>query len=216
MKRQCNEEEFKQFCSRREKKLSTISGSVSCHDSLLYCWKLIEHLPLWPLSKPSAYKSWSGPWIKDQNNCVGKEDSDTHRNPPFNHKNLCSVAWKRKLDHQQTLHARPKGGFPQNSLYFFIIAVKADEDVLINHLLHQWIQEQNTYRILYIYTDISRYLTDGVPASKTNPWSSASFQNAGNETRTIQSFYEEHWSWASSKCHALRTFYNTFWNSDRL
>lgn len=101
---------------------------------------------------------------------------------------------------------------------FFMIAVKVDEDALITFCISK--QLTGTYRILYtcaVYTNTSCYLPSCVPISKTNPWSSASFQIAGDEARTIQSFQEEHWSWASSKCHALRRmFYNSFWNSDRL
>lgn len=94
---------------------------------------------------------------------------------------------------------------------FFMIAVKVDEDALITFCISGFI-----YRKYTVYTNTSCYLPYCVPISKTNPWSSASFQIAGDEARTIQSFQEEHWSWASSKCHALRRmFYNSFWNSDR-
>lgn len=83
-----------------------------------------------------------------------------------------------------------------------MIAVKVDEDALITFCISGFI-----YRKYTLYTNTSCYLPNGVPISKTNPWSSASFQIAGDEARTIQSFQEEHSYWASSKCHALRRMF---------
>lgn len=61
--------------------------------------------------------------------------------------------------------------FFKNSLYFFMIVVKVDEDVLIIFCISE--QFIGIYRILYIcvvYINISCYLFNGVLIFKINFW----------------------------------------------